>query len=389
MWMRTRRGFLGTVAAAALVAASGTPVSLGGDFMGEGSRIPMLHVTDLFRPHVDPDDHWDLACVYALACDDRVDLLGVLVDFPVAVRQKAPDAAAVAQMNYITGMTVPLMVGAPSPEKSKQAAPRDVSEVEHRSILAVLTILRESPRPVVINITGCCRDIAMAGKLDPGLFARKCARIYVNAGTGSPDEAKARKLEYNASLDASAYAAIFDLPCPVYWMPCFEEMGTPPGATTRPVMEFGTYYQFRQNEILPHLSKKTQNFFTFMYRGRHRQEGQHAAQANWLQYLLGPKDDAELARQATINRNMWCTGGFLHATGRTVTRDGEIVSLQDAGGSGVFDFDPITVACDDRGVTRWRPSEKVTNRFIFHVRDVENYQSAMTAALRSLLTKLP
>jgi hypothetical protein len=29
--------------------------------------IPTLHQTDLFRPHADPDDHWDLACVYALA----------------------------------------------------------------------------------------------------------------------------------------------------------------------------------------------------------------------------------------------------------------------------------------------------------------------------------
>src|SRR5258705_13876458 len=28
---------------------------------------PLVHVTDLFRPHDDPDDHWDLATVYALA----------------------------------------------------------------------------------------------------------------------------------------------------------------------------------------------------------------------------------------------------------------------------------------------------------------------------------
>ena len=29
-------------------------------------KIPVLHTTDLFRPHMDPDDHWDLACIYAL-----------------------------------------------------------------------------------------------------------------------------------------------------------------------------------------------------------------------------------------------------------------------------------------------------------------------------------
>jgi hypothetical protein len=86
---------------------------------------------------------------------------------------------------------------------------------------------------------------------------------------------------------------------------------------------------------------------------------------------------------------MWCTGGFLHATGRTVTRDGEIVPLDDAAGAAVFEFDPIEVACDEAGVTRWTPSETARHRFIFRVRDVGKYQPAMTSALRSLLAKLP
>ena len=30
-------------------------------------RIPMIHATDLYHIHCDPDDHWDLATVYALA----------------------------------------------------------------------------------------------------------------------------------------------------------------------------------------------------------------------------------------------------------------------------------------------------------------------------------
>jgi len=28
---------------------------------------PVVHITDLHRPHNNPDDHWDLACVYAPA----------------------------------------------------------------------------------------------------------------------------------------------------------------------------------------------------------------------------------------------------------------------------------------------------------------------------------
>ena len=45
-------------------------------------KTPVLHVTDLYRPHMDPDDHWDLACVYALACQGYIELKGVLIDHP-------------------------------------------------------------------------------------------------------------------------------------------------------------------------------------------------------------------------------------------------------------------------------------------------------------------
>jgi hypothetical protein len=36
--------------------------------------VPMIHATDLFRPHCDPEDHWDLAIVFALAYLGRVDI---------------------------------------------------------------------------------------------------------------------------------------------------------------------------------------------------------------------------------------------------------------------------------------------------------------------------
>jgi hypothetical protein len=67
-------------------------------------KTPMLHVTDLFRPHMDPDDHWDLACVYALAYRGDIDLKGVLIDHPPENADgRNPDIAAVAQMNLIVG----------------------------------------------------------------------------------------------------------------------------------------------------------------------------------------------------------------------------------------------------------------------------------------------
>ena len=43
---------------------------------------PIIHQTDLFHPHGDPDDHFDLAAVFALAAQGRLDLRGIVIDYP-------------------------------------------------------------------------------------------------------------------------------------------------------------------------------------------------------------------------------------------------------------------------------------------------------------------
>jgi hypothetical protein len=47
------------------------------------------------------------------------------------------------------------------------------------------------------------------------------------------------------------------------------------------------------------------------------------------------------------------------------------------------------VTCSDEGVTEWTHDPKARDRYIFHVRDLDRYQAAMTGALKSLLLKLP
>jgi len=328
---------------------------------------------------MDPDDHWDLACIYALAYRGDIDLKGVLIDYPPQNRKgHNPDTMAVAQMNWICGIFAPVAVGSPLPLESRNDIQSYASPTDLRGVQIVSDILRKSTQPVVINILGSSRDVAIAGKRDPDLFAAKCAAIYLNAGTGSPNMSLASKLEYNVTLDKFAYAAIFDLPCPIYWMPCFEEMQSPP---ERVVREYGTHYRFRQDEILPHLSELVQNYFAYMF-GRYTDH-------NWLHYLKGKNDKALLSKVGSMYRHMWCTGGFLHAAGYTVSRSGKIVPLDEKPNFPVFTFDPIRVRCDDSGVTEWTHDDNVRNRFIFHVRDADNYQSAITKAMKQLLMTLP
>jgi hypothetical protein len=87
-------------------------------------------------------------------------------------------------------------------------------------------------------------------------------------------------------------------------------------------------------------------------------------------------------------RNMWCTAGFFHAAGYSVTLDGEAVPLADLVDRAVFTFDPIDITCDEQGRTRWQTNMKATHRFIFRVTDRVAYAPAMTRAMKTLLQAL-
>ncbi|MBI5683638.1 MAG: hypothetical protein HZC54_01025 [Verrucomicrobia bacterium] len=346
----------------------------------DAAPVPTLHVTDLFRPHMDPDDHWDLATLYALVWQSKVDLRGVMIDHPKAGWTKAPDICAVAQMNHITGKAAPVVVGSPRVPSAEELRTGAVA-ADLAGVRAFLELMRQSPRPVLIHVVGSCRDVALAARLEPELFARRCAGIYLNAGSGTPDPEKARRLEYNVGLDPANYAAMFELPCPVYWLPCFETVSSVPAEMWR-IAAYGSFYRFRQGDILPHLSERVQNFFMAMYAGGKTADGL------WLQQLAAPKSAEALAAHGNRDRNMWCTAGFLHAAGLTVTKSGEIMPLKSATDA-VFTFEPTRVKCSAAGVTEWTKDPQSKNRFILRVADVERYQSAMTAALKSLLMKLP
>jgi len=338
--------------------------------------VPTLHQTDLFRPHADPDDHWDLACVYALAVEGRLDLKGILIDYPPsALPESAPDIEAVAQLSRLTGVVAPVAVGSSRPMRAPADRQDDAPASEQGGAAFVVRTLREATAPVVIHIVGSCRDIALAANREPALFRDKCAAIYLNAGTGWPDPDAVPEHEYNVQLNAAAYSAIFDVDCPIYWMPCFETV-----IGERVVREYATWYDFRQDEILPHLSPGLQRYFASML--------SRATDTSWLQALTAADTRAIFAVRGPEFRNMWCTGGFLHSVGLSVTLDGEIVPLAEGGDRAAFTFEPISVTCDDSGRTRWRADPEARKRFIFRVANRTAYRGATTTALKTLVMTL-
>jgi hypothetical protein len=346
--------------------------ALAGNTREKAKRVtPMIQATDLYHPHADPDDHFDLACIYALNYWGLIDLKGILIDYPGQAGLNDPDAMAVAQMNYITGLAVPVIIGTSSIMKSREDIAPGADESDMQGINWLLNSLRNSPDPIVVNIVGTATNVAIAMKRDPELFKKKCKAIYLNAGSAYLGEDK--RMEYNVELNPSAYAAIFDAPCPVYWLPCFH-------IVSQGIGEYGSFYQFSQGEVLPFLPRKVQNFFLFML---DRKSGN-----NWFSCLTREPEAELLLKHGNLMRNMWCTAGFLQAAGKKVTMDGEIVDLS-SDKLPVYSFLPVNVTCDDQGYATWELTQHGTNRFIFHINDLSRYQTAMTIALKSLLLHFP
>ncbi|HPP54421.1 MAG TPA: hypothetical protein PK777_15825, partial [Thermoguttaceae bacterium] len=264
---------------------------------------------------------------------------------------------------------------------------------------SLLELLWQARGPVVLVSTGSCRDVALAFQEDPKLFVHQVDAVYVNAGLGSPEPAYQAPLEYNVALDPKAYQAMFRLPTVLYWLPCFE--GTNTGLMWR-VSRHASFYRFRQEEVFSQLAPPVQNYFLWMLDSAGRPAGagepswfwQHPT--HWLRALDRPVDAELLARHGRTVRSMWSTAGQLHAAGLTVTRDGRIVPVKEAGDSAVFDFLPVQVECNEQGITHWRPigpdsppqQSQQPPQYILQIRDPRAYATAMTRALGSLLQGL-
>jgi hypothetical protein len=311
--------------------------------------VPLVHQTDLFRPHQDPDDHWDLLCVYALHQLGAIDARAILIDHPPPHHRGKPDLPGMEMLSAITGVNIPSAMGGARPFGSNSAA----SEAAD----LLISILDDSPEPVVINIAGSCRDVAIAGSKRPDLFEQNCKAIILNAGTGYIASDIDDEIEYNVRMDAGAYCSIFELPCRIYWCPCFERLGV-----GLKVHEHGTRYTFRQGEILDSLHESLQAYFAYMF--------SRDTNPDWRRWLDARLFGPTIEEQREVIRQMWTTVGLLYASRR----------LRGGG----FIFEPVQVTCRENGTTAWEPSEPESRIWKFRITDQDVYANTMRSALRHL-----
>jgi len=333
-------------------------------------KTPLIHVTDLFHPHGDPDDHFDLACAYALAQRGAFDLRGVVIDYPPVFRPGDPAVVAVAQMNRLTGLSVPVAIGTSRRLSGRRDAMPDAPAQETAAVRFIIGLLRAAERPVALACVGSAADIIVAALREPALFKAKCAGVYLNSGSAHDNPASPKQLEFNVTLDPAAYAAMFDLPCPLCWFPCWHT------TEVRQSGASGSFYWLPHREALSGISAGLANYFAYMF--------ENSSNPKWLRAMKSMPPASSWEKVLDDRRGMWSTASQFAAAGLTVTRDGEIVKARDAGDAAVFKLQAVDVTCSDDGRTVWQAVEKETGRRMLAVTDVARYPAAMTRAVAAL-----
>ena len=336
------------------------------------AAVPILYSTDLHHPHQDPDDHFDLATLFAIP---EFDLRGIILD--CGARQlKQPGRIPVEEMMHLTGRKVPFAVGLARPLASPQDEGRGQPAEFQDGVALVLNVLRRSKQKVTIFTTGSLRDVAAAFNRQPDLFRRKVARLYVNIGDAGGGK------EYNVGLDREAYVCILRSGLPVYWCPCFD------GGAFKQGRGYATYWAFRQADVLETAPPGVQSFFIYALS---KPEG-----VDPIAFLSKPQEAAVRGRVWAMRRNMWCTGPMLHAAGRRIVRTapGRPAAVPASGAAlpevALYQFVPARVTVPDDGSASLVLTPNSTGHQVqcFKVLDQASYDQIMTGCLRRLLAEM-
>ena len=303
--------------------------------------VPILYTTDLYHPHDDPDDHYDLLSLFAMP---EFDILGIVIDTGPKGAGRAAEPA-LRQMMSLSGREIPYATGLIAPLKAPDDPANDRPEAEEAGVNLLLESLRNSERPVTLFITGSLRDVTAAYNRAPELFREKAARLYVNAGWVGDE------MEWNVGLDHHAFVGMMRSGLPLYWGPCFGEKG------------YQTYWKFPQETVLNDAPPAIQNFFLYMLT--------QADPAKWdpIEYLHRTPDAEARARFWPQERDMWCTALFLDAAGRSYSGAGFVERYFE-----VRDDGKTFLTSEGEGI----------RLNVFQVTDFELYTADMIQTLRAL-----
>ncbi len=178
--------------------------------------VPVIYSTDLYHPAMDPDDNFDLACLFAIK---EFDVKAIIIDNAAKVPVN-PGIIPIRQIEKISGRTVPYAVGLKAGLKSPDDDGSSQKEFR-QGVQLILNTLNESVKPVTVITVGSLRDVAAAINANPELCKKQISRIFVFAGDATIRNPGVFR-EYNVDLDTFAFARIINSGLEIYWIPCFD-----------------------------------------------------------------------------------------------------------------------------------------------------------------------
>jgi hypothetical protein len=313
--------------------------------------LPLIHCTDLFHPHGDPDDHFDLATLYGIP---GLDLKAIILD-QGRLQVKQPGTIPVSQLNHITGRKVTAAIGLAEKLRSPTDTGLDQPAEFQKGVALILSTLRQSPVPVAITAVGSMRDVVAAFNREPDLFRRKVDKLLIFIGEASD----AKFTEWNVSLDPQAYVGLMRSGLPLYWAPCFD------GGLWQN-RGHASFWQARHADLLRNARPALLQFFIYAL---------EKETADPITFLSTPVDPQRKERLLAGTRNLWCAAVF------------EFLVAPEKTGM-MFGFSEVEARVGDDAVIRYghAPSSKRVRRF--EVRDLTTYPTQMTTATSALLARV-
>ena len=346
------------------------------------AEIPILHITDLYHPPQDPDDHLDLLTIVGL---HEFDLKGVVLDVTQKFLEAAPSGfdvprdpgfVPVAQLAYLVGQPIPVTMGPISPLKSPDDPATDRSLQEQAGIAMVLDVLENSDHPVVVSIVGSARVLAAAFNRRPELVRSKVKAVLLNAGSTGGS-----KREWNLGLDPPAYVGLWKSGVPIHWYPCATEQGA-----FNANHERGTYWKTSHADLFRNLPQPLCAWIAHSFAGNLRGDiiralSEEVAGSVWETILSG-------------QRNLWATASLVMAAERVLARTSDGWRFVPKSNSGNFEtwpwrLDAIEATVNEEGQIHWRMTESETDFRLFGRKSDAGFGIAMAEALNALFRSIP
>lgn len=366
-------------------------------------RIPIIDCTDLYHPHQDPGDNFDIISPFALP---EIDLKAVILDVTDEFRNtpkekhiqhhgpREPGIIPMAQLNYIFDRTVPYGLSAFHKLKSPNDTLKDAPFFQQDGINLMIETLRESAEPVTIMVFCSCRTLAAAINREPELFAKKTKRLILSIGTTSGEifdvnwHAKKRLplaegsmgyLEWNVALDPHAYARVLRSGLPMSLYPCASDQG--PFALHRHT----SFYKLNSMAFVHKIAPRLQRYLSYVFK---REVGN-----DFIRAMERDLTKAELDELATNDyKHIWETAPWIEASGRVLARRANgthhIIPKSDIKTSDFIlpnDQHPCKIKVHDDGRFDFQLTDKPSLVSIYdRGDDLEYHESAMGEALGNL-----